>query len=365
MTWSQGSRGAARIRSHVAWCLLPQALFVLLGVGASMGKLWVSLPAVFLVALIPAADKLTGWQDDGSFAPEDFSVAQRAILHWNIRGYAILLMASVLFVTFFVRRFTATEVGLLLASCSLMSGIGFAAAHELLHGKSRLDQVLQGVLTTFLFYPHYKLIHIYSHHVHASTPEDKNTAWRDESVYRYFRRTVPGSLKRCWELEQRRLHRMGDCALARWLQNRMLARAAAQVVLLAALYGGIGFHGLVFYVGHIVGAHLVLESVNYIQHYALLREKRSSMTGYEATGPQHSWDTYNFFSSYVTFRVGHHAQHHLVARPYYLLGPVAESPKLGFGYFCAIPMVLLPPVWRAVMEPRLTALEQEARPATR
>jgi alkane 1-monooxygenase len=74
---------------------------------------------------------------------------------------------------------------------------------------------------------------------------------------------------------------------------------------------------------------------------------------YERTGAEHSWDTYHFFSSYATFRVGHHSYHHISANPYYLLAAEQQAPKLPVGYFWAIPMVLVPPWWRRVINPKL------------
>src|SRR5690349_21934581 len=93
--------------------------------------------------------------------------------------------------------------------------------------------------------------------------------------------------------------------------------ALAQIVLVGALYWFAGAHGLLFYFGQVIGAHIVLESVNYIQHYGLMRKGQGDR--YEQTAGEHSWDTYHFFSSYATFRVGHHSFHHLSLKPYYLL----------------------------------------------
>jgi len=78
---------------------------------------------------------------------------------------------------------------------------------------------------------------------------------------------------------------------------------------------------------------------------------------YEKTGAEHSWDTYHYFSSYATFRVGHHSFHHISMKPYYLLSAEPDAPKLPVGYFWAIPMVLVPPWWRRVINPRLAGTE--------
>ncbi len=111
---------------------------------------------------------------------------------------------------------------------------------------------------------------------------------------------------------------------------------------------------MLFYLAQIIGTHIVLESVNYIQHYGLLRKQHDGE--YEKTGAEHTWDADHFFSSFMTFRVGHHSYHHLVVKPYYLLDTEAQAPKLPMGYFWSIAMVLLPPWWHRVINPRLPAM---------
>jgi len=343
---------------HMLWCWLPLSLFGLLALGILGGSYWMLLPVVFLLVVLPLLDLLTGWQDTAYFQKKDFSPAEISFLNWSPRLYALLYMGTVFWLTMNVRRFTPTEMGSLVLGRSLVAGIGVAAVHELLHAKTRIDQVLQRLATSVLFYPHYKLIHIRSHHVHVGTDHDENTAWLSESFYAYLNRTIPGSMLRCWELEAGPLrHASGT---ARVFRNKMAFYAAGQLALLAALYLVSGGWGLLFYLAHIIGGHIVLESVNYIQHYGLLRERREGE--YEDAGPEHSWDTYHFFSSYVTFRVGHHSYHHLAVKPYYLLGAEPKAPTLPVGYLWSIALVLLPPWWRHVINPRLAALAPPIAP---
>jgi alkane 1-monooxygenase len=339
---------------HLIFCFLPQLPFALLALGVYGGGYWLSLPLLFLLAVVPLLDLLTGWQDNGHFDRNDFSPFEISLLHWNTRLYALFYMGAVVYFAMSIHRFTAMEIGLILATSSLLGGIGFAAAHELLHAKEKLDQILQRIATTFLFYPHYKVIHIRSHHVHAGTAEDENTAWLNESIYAYIYRTIPGSMVRSWHLEAKRLMAGESSARAGIFRNKMTTYAVGQLALLLILYLLSGPWGLFFYLAQIIGAHIVLESVNYIQHYGLLRKQQEGE--YEKTGAEHSWDTYHFFSSYVTFRVGHHSYHHLAVKPYYLLATEPQAPKLPAGYFWSIAMVLLPPWWRRVINPKLKAI---------
>jgi alkane 1-monooxygenase len=341
---------------HLTFCFMPQLLFVLVALGVRGGGYWLSLPIIFLLFIVPLLDLLTGWQDNVHFDKNNFSPLEISLLHWNTRLYALFYMGMVIYFAMTIRRFGAVEIGLIITLSSLLGGICFAAAHELLHAKEKIDQILQRITTTFLFYPHYKVIHIRSHHVNVGTAEDENTAWFNESIYAYIYRTIPGSMVRSWYLESKRFESGEPSSGTGIFRNKMTAFAIGQVVLLLALYFLSGFWGLLFYLAHIVGAHIVLESVNYIQHYGLLRKEQGGE--YDKTGAEHSWDTYHFFSSYVTFRVGHHSYHHLAVKPYYLLATEAEAPKLPAGYFWSIAMVLLPPWWRRVINPKLRAMSQ-------
>lgn len=339
---------------YVAFNFLPQLLFVLLAVGVYLGGLWVLLPFAFVQVMVPALDLLTDWQDDSHHEKEAFSAFELFLLKWNTRLYAIFYVGSVLAILLSIRHFSYLELGCLVASCGVMGAIGFAAAHELLHAKEKTDQLLQKVLTAFLFYPHYKLIHIRSHHVHAGTDHDENTAWLNEGIYSYILRTIPGSMVRCWQMEA------GRSTTTSVFKNKMFHYAVGQVLLLTALTVAAGPLGLAFYLLQTVVAHVVLESVNYIQHYGLMRHQHDGE--YEKTGAEHSWDSYHFFSSFVTFRVGHHSYHHVAVKPYYLLDTEPEAPKLPVGYFLAVIMVFVPPWWRSVMNPRLKGLDVGLEP---
>lgn len=331
---------------HIAFCLLPQLLIVLFVLGIWQRGYWLLLPSIFLLVIIPLLDLITGWQDDAHFEKENFSSLEIALLHWNTRLYAIFYMVGVIYLVITIHNFNGLEIGMLIVASGLLGGIGFGAAHELLHAKEKIDQFLQRITTVFLFYPHYKLIHIRSHHVHTSTDHDENTAWFNESIYSYILRTIPGSMVRCWLMEMRRSVSVSI------FKNKMIVYALGQGGLLIILYLISDIKGVLFYMAHIMVAHIVLESVNYIQHYGLMRKKYDGE--YEKTGAEHSWDTYHYFSSYIAFRVGHHSYHHIAVKPYYLLATEAQAPKLPVGYFWAIPMVFLPSWWRRVINPKLT-----------
>ncbi len=221
---------------HIAFCFFPQLLFVLLALGVFGRGYWLLLPILFVLVVVPLLDLLTGWQDNAHFDKNDFSRAEISLLHGNTRLYGLFYMGTIIWFAMHIRRFNAVEIGLIIGSSSLLGGICFGAAHEMLHAKTNIDQILQRITTSFLFYPRYKLIHIRGHHVHAGTTEDENTAWLNESIYAYIYRTIPGSMIRSWRLEARRFAYGQQSAGAGIIQNKMFSYALGQLALLPVLY---------------------------------------------------------------------------------------------------------------------------------
>src|SRR5579862_3046480 len=98
---------------HIAFCFLPQVLFVLLAAGIYARGYWLLLPIVFLMVVVPMLDLLTGWQDNGHFEKGAFSRFDTFLLNWNTRIYALLYMTAVIYLAANIRHFTPVEMGLL------------------------------------------------------------------------------------------------------------------------------------------------------------------------------------------------------------------------------------------------------------
>lgn len=100
-------------------------------------------------------------------------------------------------------------------------------------------------------------------------------------------------------------------------------------------------------------------SVNYIEHYGLVRSSQGS--GREPIGPAHSWDTSRTITNWALFNLGRHADHHMHARrPYQDLRPTADSPEMPLGYMGMIMMAAVPPLWFRVMDRRLDRYREHA-----
>jgi hypothetical protein len=131
----------------------------------------------------------------------------------------------------------------------------------------------------------------------------------------------------------------GNSTGAKCCVSRNLAVAAA----LGAAFGHRG--GILF--GR-ARWRCLLEAVNYIEHYGLVRRMLADGR-YERPAARHAWDAYEWLSNCFLVHLQRHADHHLnPMRPYAALQPQEESPKLPMGYPGMVPLAFLPPLWFAV-----------------
>lgn len=234
---------------------------------------------------------------------------------------------------------TLEFVGLAL-SVGIMSGyVGIVAAHELIHRPSAFHRWLGWILMSAALYPHFCVEHILGHHPRFATPDDHATARRGEMLYVF----VPRSVFR------------GLFSAIAFRPVQVLSVYTLLIVMLVAIQVFLGWDALWLMLGQAAVAIVLLEGVNYMEHYGLLR-KRLPNGQYEAPGPAHSWDTSSIVTNLNTFNLGRHSMHHSFARrPYYRLQQNDEAPQLPYGYATMFLIALVPPLWFGIMDRRLDA----------
>jgi alkane 1-monooxygenase len=247
---------------------------------------------------------------------------------------------------------TVDDVGLAV-TVSMVSGIAINTAHELGHKRDSLERWLSRVALAQSGYGHFFIEHNRGHHVRVATPEDPASARLGESFYAFLPRTVAGSLRSAWELEAVRLRRLGRGPWS--VRNDIVGAWAMTVVLFAALVAVFGVVVLPYLVIQAVLGFSLLEVVNYLEHYGLLRQKRDDGR-YERTRPEHSWNSNSSASNVLLYHLQRHSDHHAnPIRRYQALRHVDEAPQLPTGYAGMIVLAVIPPVWRRVMDHRVLA----------
>jgi alkane 1-monooxygenase len=247
---------------------------------------------------------------------------------------------------------TVDKLGLAV-TVAMVSGIAINTAHELGHKRASMERWLSKIALAQSGYGHFFIEHNRGHHVRVATPEDPASARMGESFWAFLPRTVIGSLRSAWELERERLGRSGR---GPWtIRNDVLNAWAMTVALFGTLVAVFGVGVLPYLLIQLAIGFSLLEVVNYLEHYGLLRQKREDGR-YERTRPEHSWNSNNIASNVLLFHLQRHSDHHAnPMRRYQALCHVEEAPQLPTGYAGMILLALVPPLWRRVMDPRLLA----------
>lgn len=237
-------------------------------------------------------------------------------------------------------------------SFGLLCGVlGINVAHELGHRAKKLEQNLAKLLLFTSLYGHFFIEHNQGHHKNVATEKDPASARYNEWLYLFWFRTIIFSFISAWKIEIQNLKQKKKSFFS--LQNEMLIFMLIQLgfVLLVLVFTGISC-ALGFVLAGGFGA-ILLETVNYIEHYGLRRSKTSELR-YENVRPKHSWNSNHLVGRVMLFELTRHSDHH--ANPhkkYQVLENHDENPQLPGGYPGMMLLSLLPPLFFLVMNPLL------------
>ncbi|MET8777378.1 alkane 1-monooxygenase [Nocardia sp. NPDC004654] len=241
----------------------------------------------------------------------------------------------------------------LAATLGFVSGIGINAAHELGHRVEHMERWLAKIALAQSGYGHFFVEHNRGHHVRVATPEDPASARLGESLWEFLPRSVAGGFRSALALEKERLARKG---LPWWtVHNNVLQAWAMTLVLFGALIAVFGIAVLPWLLLQAVIGAALLETVNYVEHYGLLRERRPN-GAWARCSPRDSWNSDRLVTNIFLFHLQRHSDHHAnPGRRYQTLRSSQESPQLPAGYASMIVFAAIPPLWRSIMDHRVLA----------
>lgn len=150
-------------------------------------------------------------------------------------------------------------------------------------------------------YIHWTVEHVIGHHRNVATPLDPATAPKDITFYKFYPRTVKGTWLSCYEIEKQK-------GKPTYL-NLAILSLVSNVVTSALVYHFYGSKALLVYIIGGVISFSLLEAINYIEHYGLLRKKLPNGE-YERVNIRHSWNTPHRFTNYFMFKLQRHSDHH-------------------------------------------------------
>lgn len=229
---------------------------------------------------------------------------------------------------------------------------GINVAHELGHRNTFHETLLAKILLLPCFYLHFYIEHNKGHHRYVSTPLDPATARINESVYHFWYRSVKDSYLSAWGIQLKELKTKRKAFFSS--SNQMFLFQLLQVsYLLIIFYISQSFFitGLFLFAG-VIG-FLLLETINYIEHYGLER-KQIGPNRWEKVQPWHSWNANYEVGRILLYELTRHSDHHYQAqKPYQLLEHHPNSPQLPLGYPGSMLLSLIPSIWFKVINPRI------------
>jgi len=234
----------------------------------------------------------------------------------------------------------------------IVAGFGTNVAHELCHRtRAPFSQLVSRWLLSMSCNPDFTIEHVHGHHANVCTPEDPATARRGENVYGFFlRSTVMGHVS-AWQIELKRLSRKKQ-AVWTW-HNQMLTGYAITLVWPVVFYLAAGWIGVGLFFAQALMAKFILEVVNYMEHYGMVREPGTRVH------PHHSWNTNKKMSGLVLFSLTRHSAHHeRGSLPYWKLSAYPDAPEMPQGYLTTIFLCLVPPLWKRIIDPKLAEWDQ-------
>ena len=313
---------------------------------------------IYAFVLVPVVELIiSGSKENSSFEKEKEKLNDPV---FDILIYLIVPLQYLLLFLFCVNIQRELELYELIGKVftfGLACGVyGINVAHELGHRVKKYEQVMAKSLLLTSQYMHFFIEHNRGHHNKVSTYEDPASSRFGEPIYAFWVRSVYGCYISAWKLESFRLKKAQIRFLS--LRNEMLIYQFVQVTLLLLIFIVFNWQTMLMYLSSAVIGFLLLETVNYIEHYGLQRHKGEQ--SFHKVLPVHSWNSNHPIGRGILFELSRHSDHHFRAnRKYQILKHHEDAPQMPTGYPGMMVLALVPPLWFKVMNPEVEKLKRE------
>lgn len=251
-----------------------------------------------------------------------------------------------------VQELTTWEIiGLCFSVGLTMGSLGINVAHELGHKEERYKRVIAGALLMPSLYMHFTIEHNLGHHKNIGTDADPASAREGEVVYFFWLRSMIGTYRSAWKIQKKLLEKQQLSFFS--FKNHQLAYLLIQILFLSviAMIGGLSL--LLPFLFCALISILLLETINYIEHYGL-RRKRLPNNRYELVRPEHSWNSNHELGRILLYELTRHSDHHFSShKKYQNLDDHRHARQLPFGYPTSMLLSLCPPLWFRIMDKRI------------
>ena len=334
--------------------LFGYAIPVMAILGLTLRDLWSFLTPAVAFGLIPLLELVLP-QDDSNLNDEEASRKLKSPLFdlflyinlpltFGIAAYYLWLVSE--------GGFSRVEwIGLTLTVGIALGSNGINVAHELGHRQSTWERLMGKLLLLPSLYMHFYIDHNFGHHQTIGTPEDPSSAKYNQPVYAFWLQSVIGEYFNAWKIQKQLLSIKEKGFFS--FQNDMFWFTVFQFLYLLVVYIVFGFDSLLMAAILALISVLLLQTINYIEHYGLRRQKLASGR-YERAREVHSWNSNHVLGRVMLYELTRHSDHHHRAnKKYQLLEYHKTSPQMPYGYPTSMVISLIPPLWFAIMNPRI------------
>ena len=316
------------------------------------------LPVIYAWIVIPVAELFIKPN------PENMSAAEEELAKTD-KTYDVILYLVVLLQFFALYLFLNSIndkqlsvpdiIGRVWVMGLLCGTFGINVGHELGHRVNKIEQFLAKALLLSSLYMHFFIEHNKGHHKRVATKEDPSSARFGEWIYIFYFRTILFSYFDAWSIANNDARKKGYTVFS--LHNEMIQFHLIQFIFMALLFFLFGWLSLLYFLAAAIIGILLLETVNYIEHYGLQR-KQIDEQKYERAMPGHSWNSDHVIGRVMLFELSRHSDHHyLASRKYQVLRHHNDSPQMPTGYPGMMILSLIPPVWFYVMNKRVNKIK--------
>ena len=331
--------------------LMSYSIALVAFIGISLGGFYNYLAVVFTFIFIPILETIVKKSDE-EYTQEE----KKSRLLDPFFDLLLYLNIPIVFGIFFFSldklSFTSSVsdiIGIILSASIVMATNGINVGHELGHRKSIIARTCSKLLYLPCQYMHFYIEHNFGHHINVATPEDPATARYKQTLYSFWITSVVRTYVSAWEIQLKLLKVSKRNFFS--IKNDMVFYTLFQTTFLAFIYYNFGLYLTLLSILMSVISFLFLETINYVEHYGLLRKKEPSGR-YERVKPHHSWNSNHTIGRIVLYELTRHSDHHFKSsKKYQVLESLDDCPHLPYGYPTSILLSFIPPLWFSIMNP--------------
>jgi len=309
--------------------------------GLWLKDIYTYLTPIYAFGLIPLIELFTTASNKNLKQDQAQNKNKKKIFDWMLYinlplVYGILIASLIICSSNYLQTYEL--IGIIISTGIVLGTNGINVGHELGHRFSNERFIGKALLLPSLY------MHFYIEH---NTPEDPATAKYNQPVYIFWFTSTIKQYINAWKIQSKLLKKGNKSFFS--IQNDMLWYVIIYAVYLSTVYLFFDFFGLKLAVLSGVVGFLLLETINYIEHYGLIRKKTSSGR-YERVREIHSWNSNHTLGRILLYELTRHSDHHhRASKKYQILDHHDQSPQLPFGYPSSMVLSLIPPLWFLIM----------------